>query len=261
VRVTPRVEVADAEDVVAGRAVTLRYTWTAAADSVADRPYGVFVHFIDERGAVAFTDDHAPPAGGALGKPGEPLRYERRVVLPDEPGKLRVRVGLTSTAFPYKARVTDVATGAATFPVAAVLRVRDNPTLAEESVAGAAGFDPWERDPHASMHWHRWTHRESRFLFLQPADGGRLQLQAYVPRRRLTKDPRVTMRVADRQASVSRSSDDRFLLELEIPGDGVDHLAEGTLLSDDALVDREREIAVCVERFRIVPATSGNPPP
>ena len=53
VPVTPLVEVVDdAADVVAGRAVTLRYTWTAAPDFVADRPYRVFVHFLDDQGAT-----------------------------------------------------------------------------------------------------------------------------------------------------------------------------------------------------------------
>jgi hypothetical protein len=255
VRVTPTVEIVE-KDVVAGRAVTLRYSWTAAPDFVAARPYRVFVHFVDARGTLAFTDDHTPPGGTESWKPGERQVYERRVVLPEDAVELRVRVGLSSGAAPYKARVTDAATGAATFPTVAVLRPRENATPGEESVAGAAGFDPWERDRYASRHWHRWTRRESRFVFLRPAGGGRLQLQAYVPRRRLTRDPHVTLRVGEAEAALSPSSEDRFVLELDVAGDGTTRLVEGALLMDDAVTEKGREIAVCVERFRVVPLTS-----
>jgi hypothetical protein len=253
VSVTPTVEIVGSPEVVAGRAVTLRYTWTAAPGFVADRPYRVFVHFRDDNGALAFTDDHTPPGGTEQWMPGGRSVYERRVVLPDDARELRVRVGLTSSAFPYKARVTDASTGAAAFPTVAVIHARENPTLAEEVVAGAEGFDPWERDQHASMRWYRWTRRQGRFLFLRPAGGGRLQLQAYVRRSAMTKDPRVTLDVAGAHASLSPSNDDRFVLELEVPGDGAARLVEGTISSDEAVAESDRETAVCVERFRIVP--------
>jgi hypothetical protein len=250
--VTPRVEVVGAAEATAGHAVTLRYTWTAAPELAADRPYRVFVHFLDADGAVAFTDDHTPPGGTREWRSGGSHTYERRVVLPDDAGPLRVRVGLTTARFPYKTRVTDAATGAPAFPIVAVIDPRENVALAEEAVAGEAGFDVWERDRHASQRWYRWTRRQSRFLFLQPAAGGRLLLQGYVRRSAMTRDPRVTIRAAGAEASVSPSSDDRFVLELDVAGDGAARLVEGTLVSDEAVAESDREVAVCVERFRVV---------
>lgn len=251
---TPTVSVDGADNAVAGRPLTLHFSWLVGREfkAVAD-PHRVFVHFIDADGKLAFTDDHSPPVDIHRWRSGSRYEYTRRVILPDQPGDLSIRVGLFSAAFPYKATVTDTSTGARGFPTVASVRVRENPALAEEAIAGVAGFDPWERDSRATLRSIRWVRRRGRFLFLQRAGDTAVLLQGFVLRDRLAKDPTVTLRVGGVQVSQVLANDDRVVLQLNLPGDGRARLVEGEIESDMSFMDGGREVAFCVERFRAVP--------
>ncbi len=252
--VTPAVSVDGAENAIAGRPLTLHFSWLVGPGFPAlEQPHRVFVHFIDADGRLAFTDDHAPPVDIRQWRSGSRYEYVRRVILPDWPGDLSIRAGLFSGSFPYKATVTDGRSGAPGFPTVASIRVRENPALAEEAIAGVAGFDPWEADSRASLRSFRWAHRRGRFLFLQQAGGTVVLLQGFVLRERLPRDATVTLRVGGVQSSQVLTNDDRVLIELNLAGDGRTRLVEGEIESDASFTDGGREIAFCVERFRAVP--------
>ena len=251
--VTPTVSLEGAGDAIAGRPITLHFSWVAGGLATLARPHRVFVHFIDADGRLAFTDDHAPPVDIRQWRPGSRYEYVRRVILPDRPGDLSIRVGLFSGSFPYKTTVTDGRSGGQGFPTVASIRVRENPAGAEEAIAGGAGFDPWEADSRATLRSFRWTHRRGRFLFLQQAGGTVVLLQGYVLRGRLPRDPTITLRVGGVQSSQVLTNEDRVVLQLDLAGDGHARLVEGEIESDASFMDGGREIAFCVERFRAVP--------
>ena len=234
--------------------MTVRFSWVVDRLFVPpDVPYRVFVHYLDEDGALAFVDDHELPIDVRRLQPGARIDYDRRVILPDRAMRLSIRVGLFSARFPYKGTVLDGKTGASDFPIVARFETHANPALAEEAVAGARGFDPWEIDGRTTARSSRWVERRGRFLFLQRAEGTTLLVQGFAMRSRLQRAPTLTLRVGGVETTRVLENDDRVVIQLDIPGDGRTRLMEGEIESDLTFNDRGRDVSFCVERFRGVP--------
>jgi hypothetical protein len=260
VRATPTVVIAETDSAMAGRAVTMRYSWQVDPQFKAPaQPYRVFVHFLGEDDKLAFTDDHETPIAMSQWQPGARYEYVRTVVLPDRAQTFKIRAGLFSAAFPYKATVSD-GQGGEDFPTVTTIHVRGNDTLAEESVAGGEGFDRWEIDGRATSRQSRWVGRRGKFLFLQRPEGSTLLLQGFTMRSRLPGQAKITVRVGSLEVTQGLANDDRLVLQLDVPGDGTTKLVEGQIEADQSFLDRGREVAFCVERFRSIPRKKDQAP-
>lgn len=75
----------------AGGTIRLTYNFSGGPTSL---PLTVFVHFFDERGSLAFQDDHQPPRPSDLWS--DKISYTRDVFIPPKAptGLYRVRLGL-----------------------------------------------------------------------------------------------------------------------------------------------------------------------
>jgi hypothetical protein len=257
VKARPSVEIDARTPPRAGRPIVMRYTW--AVDSGFQPPalpHRVFVHFRLPGGQLGFTDDHEPEPAVALWKPGLVYRYERTVILPDRARRLSVRVGMFCARFPYKARVMATAEGELGFPTLAELEIAENPDQPEEAVSGRSGFYPWQQDGRAVARSMRWVGPSATFAFLQRPEGTTLFLQGYTDRARFPSDPTLTLRVGDREVRALICNDDRRVLRLDLPGNGSEAIAEGTLEMDASFQVGGEILAYCVERFRAISSSA-----
>ncbi len=87
--------------VAAGGPVSVDYRWTlgAAARRLAG-PYRAFVHFLDEDGALVWSDEHSPTPAVAEWQAGHSYSYRRTVLTPEFPyaGPVTVVMGLYAPA-------------------------------------------------------------------------------------------------------------------------------------------------------------------
>ncbi len=260
VRVRPSIEIDPGTAPQAGRPLLMHYTWRVASDfELPAGACGAFVHFLLPDGRLAFTDDHEPEPPLRLWKPGLVYPYARTVILPDRVRRLRVRAGLTSARFPFKARVIQLGTREPGFPALAELQIAENPDQAEEAVHAGRGFLPWVQDGRAVARSASWAGPRASFTFLQRPEGTTLFLQGYTERARFRSDPTLTLRVGPLQVGQIIRNDNRRVLRLEIPGNGSASLAEGTLETDASFAVDGHALAFRVERFRAVSRSATGP--
>jgi hypothetical protein len=94
--VTSRVAIAPAE-ATPGSPVEIAYAFTIAPDAPRlSADTRVFVHFVDQNGDVAWTDDHQPPTPADRWAPGTTVRYIRTVFVAGvaQIGRMHVEIGL-----------------------------------------------------------------------------------------------------------------------------------------------------------------------
>lgn len=133
--------------------VKMIYKWKPGPNFSLKGDYWVFVHFNDEKKNMYFQDDHKPPIPVEQWKPGEPVVYERTVVLPEffdivdrEYFKVKVTIGIWD---PQKGESYDV--------FVKEYSVKINP-LAEEIpfVNYKDGWYEEESNPDGTVTW-RWA--------------------------------------------------------------------------------------------------------
>jgi hypothetical protein len=97
--ITPAVSVTPAR-LSGGGPLALTYTWTVgpSARPIRDE-HRAFVHVLDPKGVLLFTDDHAPTPAVTAWEPGRTYSYRRLVLSPFVPhvGPVRVVMGLFRT--------------------------------------------------------------------------------------------------------------------------------------------------------------------
>lgn len=152
-----------------------RFDVTPVPGNALTKDYRVFVHFLDDRGEVLWTEDHDPPVPTSQWQPGQSVEYERRVRIPMYPyiGESSIAVGLYSTADGARVPLAGVDLGQTSYHVASI---RLDPQHESSFVSYGEGWHPSEFTGDGLSQW-RWTTGRSVVSFRNPNRDSRLVLE------------------------------------------------------------------------------------
>lgn len=175
--------------------------------------YRVFVHFLDDREEVLWTEDHDLPVPTSQWRSGQSIEYERRVKIPMYPyvGESVIAAGLYSVVDGTRVPLAGVDLGQSAYRVASI---RLEPQHESSFVAYGEGWHPAEFSGDGRRQW-RWTSDRGVLSFRNPKRDSRLILEF---------DGRPDMFDAPQRLSLVIG--DRVLRELEVDGTEVIHLIE-----------------------------------
>jgi hypothetical protein len=148
----------------AGAPIDLDYSLARVANAPSlSGTYWVFVHMLDESGALLWTDDHEPPSSWATA----PLTYRRTMFVPRLPytGRVRVEAGLFSRADGTRVPLAGVERRGHSYEVAS-FEVR--PPSNAVFVSFGNGWHGAERDAGEAAHEWRWSSGDARLSFRNP---------------------------------------------------------------------------------------------
>ena len=117
--------------------------------------YRVFVHFLDEREQVLWTEDHDPPVPTSEWTPGRSIEYSRRVKIPMYPyiGESVIATGLYSPRDGTRLALTGTDLGQLAYRVASI---RLEPQHESSFVTHGEGWHEAEFSADGRTQW-RWT--------------------------------------------------------------------------------------------------------
>ena len=137
--------------------------------------YRVFVHFLDDREEVLWTEDHDPPVPTSQWRPGQSVEYERRVKIPMYPyiGESSIAVGLYSVVDGARVPLAGADLGQTSYRVASI---RLDPQHESSFITYGEGWHPSEFSGDGLLRW-RWTTGRSIVSFRNPNRDARLVLE------------------------------------------------------------------------------------
>ena len=214
-----------------GAPVNLRFRFDVApnlGEALAE-DYRVFVHFLDDREEVLWTEDHDPPVPTSQWKPGQSVEYERRVKIPMYPyiGESAIAVGLYSAVDGARVPLAGEDLGQTSYRVASI---RLEPQHESSFITYGDGWHPSEFSGDGRLQW-RWTTDRSVFSFRNPNSDARLVLEL---------DGRPDL--FDSPQRLSLVVGDRVLRELEIDTNQMIYLVDEIAAADlgtESFVDLE----------------------
>jgi len=160
-----------------GATLNLRFRFdvTPVPGEALAEDYRVFVHFLDDRGEVLWTEDHDPPVPTSQWQPGRSVEYERRVRIPMYPyiGESLIAVGLYSTVDGARVPLAGADLGQTSYHVASI---RLDPQHESSFVSYGEGWHPSEFTGDGLSQW-RWTTGRSVVSFRNPNRDSRLVLE------------------------------------------------------------------------------------
>ena len=194
--------------------------------------YRVFVHFLDDRAEVLWTEDHYPPVPTSHWKPGQSIEYRRRVKIPMYPyvGESVIAAGLYSPVDGVRVPLAGADLGQSAYRVASI---RLEPQHESSFIVYGEGWHPAEFSGDGRRQW-RWTSDRGVLSFRNPNGDSRLVLEF---------DGRPD--VFDSAQRLSLVIGGRVLRELEIDTTEVVHLVEeisATDLGADDFVELELRV-------------------
>jgi hypothetical protein len=201
VEVNPIVPFLDANRnrVPQGSALECTYTWVVEPGArKLDQDYRAFVHFVDARGRLLFTDDHAPAPPSSRWEVGRTYSYRRTVFVPvvGYGGHVEVRMGL----YPYpgggaRPALKGEHRGQHEYKVAALELL---PPTEEITVVRGDGWHDPERDPANPASEHTWTKREAAASFENPKRTVVVYLEGSTCAACFSSPPVLTVRIGSR---------------------------------------------------------------
>ena len=152
--------------------------------------YRVFVHFLDDREQVLWTEDHDPPVPTSQWGPGRSVEYSRRVTIPMYPyiGESSIVAGLYSPTDGTRVALAGTDLGQLAYSVATV---RLEPQHESSFVVYGEGWHEAEFSDDGRRQW-RWTAGRGVLSFRNPNRDSRLVLEfagrgdAFDPAQRLS---------------------------------------------------------------------------
>ena len=204
-----------------GAPLALRFRFDVASDPEAGLAgdYRVFVHFLDDREDVLWTEDHDPPVPTSQWRPGQSIEYERRVKIPMYPyvGESVIAVGLYSPTTGTRLPLAGADLGQLAYRVGSV---RIEPQHESSFVTYDAGWHAAEFSADGRRQW-RWTEGRGVLSFRNPNRDSRFVLEF---------DGRVDG--FDPPQRLSLVIGDRVLREVEIDTTEVVHLTQDVAAAD-----------------------------
>jgi hypothetical protein len=164
---TPAVTLARSQAAV-GSPLEVKYRFAVAPNAPAfAEDYWVFVHFLDDKGELMWTDDHQPPTPTRTWKRGDNVEYSRTVFLPRFPytGSTVVEVGLFSPQSGQRLPLGGETSGQRSYHVATfdLQAANDN-----QFVVFKNGWHPTEvADDEVGTEW-QWSKKEATLTFRNP---------------------------------------------------------------------------------------------
>ena len=137
--------------------------------------YRVFVHFLDDREQVLWTEDHDPPVPTSQWTPGRSIEYSRRVKIPMYPyiGESPIAAGLYSPRDGTRLALAGTDLGQLTYNVASI---RLEPQHESSFVTHGEGWHAAELSGDGRTQW-RWTTGRGVLSFRNPNRDSRLVLE------------------------------------------------------------------------------------
>ena len=167
-----------------------RFDVLPALDEGLAEDYRVFVHFLDDREQVLWTEDHDPPVPTSQWGPGRSIEYLRRVTIPMYPyiGESSIVAGLYSPTDGTRVPLAGADLGQLSYRVATV---RLEPQHESSFVTYGEGWHEAEFSDDGRRQW-RWTAGRGVLSFRNPNRDSRLVLEfdgradAFDPAQRLS---------------------------------------------------------------------------
>lgn len=216
--------VVDRAAVPLGAPLDLRFRFDVAPDLEADLSgeHHVFVHFLDDRGDLLWTEDHEPPIPTSEWRPGQTVEYERRVKIPMYPyiGEAEIAAGLYSVGSVDGGERLPLAgthLGQFAYSVAAI---RLDPQHESSFITYGDGWHSEEFSADGRRQW-RWTSGRGVISFRNPNRDARLVLEF---------DGRPDL--FDSPQRLSLGVGERVFRELTIDTNGVVHHVEDVSAAD-----------------------------
>lgn len=152
--------------------------------------YRVFVHFLDDRERILWTDDHDPPVPTSQWTPGQSIEYSRRVKVPMYPylGESTIAAGLYSPQDGTRLALAGDDLGQMGYDVASI---RLEPQHESSFFSYGEGWHEAEMSDDGRRQW-RWTTGRSVLSFRNPNRDSRFVLEfdgradAFDPAQRLS---------------------------------------------------------------------------
>ncbi len=202
-----------------GSPIEIQYRFEVGPDSEPiDEDYTVFVHFLDSRGALLFTDDHKPPEPTSSWKAGSTIEYDRTLFIPLYPylGTATVELGLYLPEDGGKRlALAGTDTGRLAYQVGQIelLDQKENIFLVYKE-----GWHQLESAPeNPNLEW-QWTKKEAVCSFRNPKKESVLYLEADTNIEAFDEPLTVSIVVGDTEvARFDVESKGPFLEKVEIP--------------------------------------------
>lgn len=137
--------------------------------------YRVFVHFLDDREEVLWTEDHDPPVPTSQWRPGQTIEYGRRVRVPMYPyiGEAVIAAGLYSAVDGSRVPLAGAEIGQSAYRVGSI---RLEPQHESSFVTYGEGWHAAEFSGDGRQQW-RWTTARGVLAFRNPNRDARLVLE------------------------------------------------------------------------------------
>lgn len=160
-----------------GAPLTLQFRFDVATD-LADQltaDHRVFVHFLDDRQELLWTEDHDPPVPPSQWQPGQSIEYERRVTIPMYPyiGESLIAVGLYSAVDGARVPLAGSDLGQSAYHVASI---RLEPQHESSFITYGEGWHPPEFAGDGRRQW-RWMTGRAVLSFRNPNRDSRFVLE------------------------------------------------------------------------------------
>ena len=158
--------------------------------------YRVFVHFLDERAQVLWTEDHDPPVPTSEWTPGRSIEYSRRVKIPMYPyiGESVIATGLYSPRDGTRLALTGTELDQLAYRVASI---RLEPQHESSFVTYGEGWHEAEFSADGRTQW-RWTTGRGVLSFRNPNRDSRFVLEFDGRADLFDPDQRLSLVIGDR---------------------------------------------------------------
>lgn len=195
--ITPEINLS-ATEVPLGYPLDINYQWMIGPQvTPLKKDYTVFVHFLDQKGKLLFTDDHTPPLPTSQWQPGRRVEYERTLFLPLTPimGDIEIRVGLYDIESGVKLTLAgEDKNGSKAYLVGRVKFLPED--LNSLPVYKEGWYDPEVVSEEITMEW-MWSQKKAEVAFINPRRDAILYFHAQSPAADLGSPQQITLYLND----------------------------------------------------------------
>jgi len=225
-----------------GSVLELTYSWAIEPEArKLDRDYLAFVHFLDARGVILFTDDHRPEPAPPRWDPGHTYAYQRTVFVPvaASVGRVEVRMGLYDLAGRTRPALKGEHRGLHEYKVATLELLSETENIAVVHKEG--WHDPERRPEHPGLE-RRWTKREALVSFRNPKRGVIVYLEGDTCVACFDRQPELTVTIGTvgRRFTIERPEASLRKIRFRARDLGAEDWVELKLSMDASFVPRDR---------------------